>query len=122
MQEPVLPFPHGARAEKPPRASSTARMPACAAQPGCMRLVHVPFGQVFDDAARHRAREALGGGEHSGIDAQRRRDAAAAPIAPITAVGWKPALWIFFGATRLARHITSQPTAMPSSRSGPEMR
>ena len=27
--------------------------------------------------------------------------AAAAPIAPSTAVGWKPALWISFGATRL---------------------
>jgi hypothetical protein len=38
---------------------------------------------------------------------------AAAPIAPSTAVGWKPAWWMRLGATRLPRHNTSQPTAMP---------
>jgi hypothetical protein len=38
--------------------------------------------------------------------------AAAAPIAPSTAVGWNPALWIIFGATRLARQVSSRPTAM----------
>jgi len=49
--------------------------------------------------------------------------AAAAPIAPSTAVGWKPALWIILGATRLARQVSSRPTAMafkaffPGSRS-----
>ena len=48
--------------------------------------------------------------------------AAAAAIAPSTAVGWKPALWMSFGATRLARHITSEPTAIPNSTSGPAMR
>ena len=40
---------------------------------------------------------------------------AAAPIAPNTAVGWKPALCTSFGATRPSRHIVSMPTAMPSS-------
>jgi hypothetical protein len=33
-------------------------------------------------------------------------------MAPSTAVGWNPALWISFGATRLARHMSSTPTAM----------
>ena len=47
---------------------------------------------------------------------------AAAPMAPSTAVGWNPAEWMRRGATRLARHITSAPTAMPNSRSGPSMR
>ena len=44
---------------------------------------------------------------------------AAAPIAPNTAVGWKPALCTAFGATRLSRHITSTPTAMPRSAASP---
>src|SRR3954464_10299510 len=44
---------------------------------------------------------------------------AAAPKAPSTAVGWKPALWMRFGATRLARHMSSQPTAIPAKASRP---
>ena len=40
---------------------------------------------------------------------------AAAPMAPNTAVGWKPALCTSFGTTRPSRHITSTPTAMPRS-------
>ena len=44
------------------------------------------------------------------------------PMAPSTAVGWKPALWIIFGATRLARHMSSTPTAMPRNASFPAMR
>ena len=47
---------------------------------------------------------------------------AAAAIAQSTAVGWNPALWISFGATRLARHITSTPAAIPNRASGPAMR
>ena len=35
---------------------------------------------------------------------------AAAPSAPITAVGWKPARWIAVGATSARRHISSVPT------------
>ncbi len=35
---------------------------------------------------------------------------AAAPSAPITAVGWKPWRWIAVGATRARRHINSLPT------------
>ena len=30
-------------------------------------------------------------------------------MAPSTLVGWKPALWMSFGATRLSRHIVSTP-------------
>ena len=44
---------------------------------------------------------------------------AAAPIAPNTAVGWKPALCTAFGTTRLRRHSTSTPTAMPLSAAVP---
>ena len=44
---------------------------------------------------------------------------AAAPIAPNTAVGWKPALCTAFGTTRLSRHSTSTPTAMPRSAAAP---
>ena len=48
--------------------------------------------------------------------------AAAAPIAPNTAVGWNPALCTIFGATRPSRHISSMPTAMPSSAALPSSR
>ena len=48
--------------------------------------------------------------------------AAAAPIAPNTAVGWKPALCTIFGATRPSRHMISMPTAMPSSAALPPRR
>lgn len=40
--------------------------------------------------------------------------AAAAPSAPITAVGRNPALWIAFEATMASRHSDSVPTAMPA--------
>ena len=41
---------------------------------------------------------------------------AAAPMAPNTAVGWKPALCTAFGTTMLKRQMTSTPTAMPAQR------
>ncbi len=44
---------------------------------------------------------------------------AAAPIVPMTAVGWKPARWIAVGATTVMRHISSIATAMPASASPP---
>ncbi len=40
-------------------------------------------------------------------------------MAPKIAVGWKPALCVSVGATRLSRHMVSTPTAMPSSADGP---
>ncbi len=44
---------------------------------------------------------------------------AAAPIAPNSQVGWKPALWTMRGATVLSRQVTSAPTASPSSAAAP---
>ena len=75
------------------------------------------FGEIFDDAARHAA------GDAERVDdlllrrgRAPRATPAAAPIAPNTAVGWKPALCTAFGTTVDSRHITSQPTAMPRAR------
>ena len=42
VEQPVHAFEHRARSRKPPRASSAARMPDCAAQPGCSRFVQAP--------------------------------------------------------------------------------
>ncbi len=44
---------------------------------------------------------------------------AAAPIAPNTAVGWKPDLCTALGTTVLSRQVTSTPTAMPISAASP---
>ena len=43
---------------------------------------------------------------------------AAAPIAPNTAVGWKPDLCTAFGTTVLRRQMASAPTAMPAQDGG----
>src|ERR1043166_9529708 len=40
-------------------------------------------------------------------------------MAPNTAVGWKPALCTALGTTRLKRHSTSTPTAIPFNAAAP---
>ena len=45
---------------------------------------------------------------------------ATAPITPKIAVGWKPALCTCMGATLHRRHMTSEPTATPRKKSGPD--
>ena len=72
---------------KPPRAISAARMPDCAAQPACMRLVHVPSARysMMPDAmlpAMPSADASAGCGRRSAAPT-----APAAASAPKTAVG-----------------------------------
>ena len=103
-----------ARARQQRGAQARLRRPA-----GMHALGPGAFGQIFDDAARHAARDAE---RIDGLLRSSRSAAAtpaAAPIAPNTAVGWKPALCTAFGTTRLRRHITSTPTAMPRSAAAP---
>ena len=101
--------------ENPARASSAARMPDCAAQPACMRLVQVPSARysMMPDAIEPTTPSAST--SCAFFQPSALATAAAAPMAPNTAVGWKPALCTIFGATRPSRHISSTPTAMPSS-------
>jgi len=99
-------------AGEPPRARSAARMPDCAAQPGCMRLVHVPSARYSMIPAAMEPAMPSAFTNSVLLRFKTVPAAAAAPIAPRTAVGWKPALWMSFGATRLARQVNSTPSAM----------
>ena len=116
VEQAVRALEHGARSAEA-RACQQRRAHAGLRRPAGMHALGPgAFRQIFDDAARHRAGDAE---RIDGLLAAVSRSAAAtpaaAPMAPKIAVGWKPALWVRIGATRLSRHITSTPTAMPSS-------
>src|SRR5258708_3177626 len=98
---------------KPPRASRGARMPDCAAQPACSRLVQAPSARYSMMPPAMLPAMPSASTICLALSPRAAPTPAAAPIAPKIAVGWKPALWTAFGTTRLNRQSTSVPTAIP---------
>ena len=106
---------------KPARARSAARMPGLRRPAGMQPLGPGAFGEILDDAARHASGNAeriddLAAGmspnaaRDAGRRAHRRRTPRSGESRPCACA---------FGATRLSRHITSTPTAIPSSAAAP---
>ena len=105
---------------KPARASRAARRSRLRGPAGMHALGPAAVGEILDDAAGH------GAGDAQRIDELARDSSrsaaptpAAAPIAPNTAVGWKPDLCTAFGTTMLRRQMASAPTAMPRRTAAP---
>jgi hypothetical protein len=88
VKETVHALEHRARPEEAGAASSAARMPDCAAQPACRRLVQVPSARY---SMMPLAIEAAGDAERVdhllGVEPSAAPTPAAAPMAPNTAVG-----------------------------------
>src|SRR6266700_321297 len=105
--------------KNPLRASSAARNPDCAAQPACRRLVQAPSARYSMMPLAIEPTLPSASTSSRGLSLSAAPTPAAAATAPNTAVGWKPALWVLVGATRLSRHMHSTPTAMPRRADGP---
>ena len=112
------PLEDSARPDEAARASSAARMPDCAAQPGVQALGPGAVGEILDDAARHAAGDAEridGAARSSPSVASRRRRR---PWHR-TRGGMKARLVHAGGRHQAKRQMVSTPAAIPLSAARP---
>src|SRR5437773_6722278 len=91
----------------PSAARQAATTPQCPAQPAFSRLVHAPLLRYSNDPEAIVAAMPSAWVVRSGLSRMRRDEAAAAPSAPATPVGWKPRRYADAGFSALPTRITT---------------